>query len=152
MFIHTQQHRWLSGLACVALLFAAPVAAERYHSQGQYTIHYNAFRTDILSSDIAKSYRIVRSKNRALLNISVLKKVMGTAGQSTHAEVVATATNLNGQLRTLEMRELSEGQAIYYITETAISNEEVLDYHLEITPEGETAPIVFEFQQQFFTD
>jgi len=87
-----------------------------------------------------------------MLNISVLRKVMGTAGQSVRASVDATATNLNGQLRQLKIRELNEQTAVYYIAETSISSEEVLTYKVNIIPEQESAPLDFQFQQQFFTD
>jgi hypothetical protein len=40
-----------------------------------YTIHFNAVSTDILTPEIARTYDIVRSKNRAFLNVSVRKKI-----------------------------------------------------------------------------
>jgi Domain of unknown function (DUF4426) len=127
------------------------VNAEQSKSFGNYTVHFSAFTTDILTPDVAKNYRISRSKNRVLLNISVLKKVMGTAGSPVKAKVDATATNLSSQLRKLDVRELEEYEAIYYIAETMVNNEETLKYTLSITPEGETEPYTFSFQQQFFT-
>ena len=135
------------------LLVAAPlVQAEQARTFGDYTVHYSAFSTDILSPEVAKSYQIPRSKNRALLNISVLKKVMGTTGQPVKAQVKATATNLSAQLRELEVRELTEHGAIYYIAQTAVNDEETLRYDLSIKPEGEDTVFDFSFQQQFFTD
>jgi hypothetical protein len=127
------------------------VSAEQSKSFGDYTVHFSAFTTDILSPEVAKSYRISRSKNRSLLNISVLKKVMGTYGSPVSASVEATATNLSAQLRELDVRELIEHGAIYYIAETTVNNEETLKFTLTITPEGETKPFSFSFQQQFFT-
>ena len=80
--------------------------AEQSQTFGDYTIHYNAFTTDILEPSVARIYKIPRSKNRVLLNISVLKKVMGTTGQPVTAKIQATATNLSAQVKTLEMREI----------------------------------------------
>lgn len=139
-------------LAVLAAAVTFNVSAEQSKSFGDYTVHFVAFTTDILTPDVAKSYRITRSKNRALLNISVLKKVMGTAGSPIRAKVEATATNLNLQLRKLDVRELNEHAAIYYIAETAVNNEETLTYTLSITPEGEAESYTFSFQQQFFTE
>jgi len=139
----------------LAVLTAAAtinVSAEQSKSFGDYTVHFVAFTTDILTPDVAKSYRITRSKNRALLNISVLKKVMGTPGSPVRAKVEATATNLNLQLRELDVRELNEHAAIYYVAETTVNHKETLTYKLSITPEGETEPYTFSFQQQFFTE
>ena len=64
----------------------------------------------------------------------------------------ATATNLTRQLKNLNTRELSSNGAIYYIAETAVNNEETLNFDLSITPEGETVALSFSFQQQFFTE
>jgi hypothetical protein len=139
----------------LSTLFAATpqtAAAEQSKTFGDYTVHYSAFSTDILTPEVAKSYRIQRSKNRALLNISVLKKLMGTTGQPVKADVKATATNLSAQLRELDVRELAEHGAVYYIAQTAVNNEETLRYDVSITPEGETAPFNFSFEQQFFTE
>ena len=135
------------------LLTAGPaVNAEQSKTFGDYTIHYAAFTTDLLSPEVARLYEIRRSKNRAIVNISVLKKVMGTTGQPVKAQVEASATNLNRQMKTLKTRELSSNGAIYYIAETSVNNEETLNFDLNIVPEGETVALSFSFQQQFFTD
>ena len=136
------------------LLMAAGMTANAEQSKtfGDYTIHYIAFTTDLLSPEIARLYKIRRSKNRAIINISVLKKVMGTTGQPVKAQVEATATNLNRQMKTLKTRELSSNGALYYIAETTVNNEETLNFDLNIIPEGESVALSFSFQQQFFTD
>ena len=133
-------------------LAVSQVYAEQSKSFGDYTIHFSAFTTDILTPEVAKAYRIPRSKNRALLNISVLKKVMNTAGSPVKAKIKASATNLNSQLRDLDVRELDDKSgAIYYIAETTVDNEEVLKYSITVLPEGENENFTFDFQQQFFT-
>ncbi len=139
-------------LAILAGTTTGNVSAEQSKSFGDYTVHFSAFTTDILSPAVAKSYSIARSKNRSLLNISVLKKVMGTPGSPIKAKVNATAINLSSQLRELNVRELNEDGAIYYIAEATVNNEETLKYTLTIIPEGETEPYTFSFQQQFFTE
>jgi hypothetical protein len=128
------------------------VNAEQSKVFGDYTVHFSAFTTDLLSSEVAKLYRIPRSRNRALLNISVLKKVMNTLGSPVKANIHATSTNLSSQLRELKMRELNEDGATYYIAETTVNNEETLKYTLTITPVGATETYTFSFHQQFFTE
>lgn len=139
-------------VAAVLLSLPALAAAEQAKVFGDYTVHYSAFSTDILTPEVAKAYRISRSKNRALLNISVLKKLMGTTGQPVRAQVKATATNLSAQLRELDVRELEEHGAVYYIAQTTVANEETLRYDVSIQPEGESAAFSFSFEQQFFTE
>jgi hypothetical protein len=139
-------------LSFLGLVAAASVEAEQARTFGDYTVHYSAFSTDILTPEVAKAYQITRSKNRALLNISVLKKVMGTTGQPVKAEVKATATNLSAQLRELDVRELNQNGAIYYIAQSSVNNGETLRYDISIRPEGESTPFTFSFEQQFFTE
>jgi hypothetical protein len=125
--------------------------AEQSSTFGDYTVHYSAFTTDILTPEVAKAYGIQRSKSRALLNISVLNKVMGTTGQPVRARVQASATNLSSQLRQLSVRELNDGGAIYYLAETAVADGETLKFSITVTPEGSTATTTVTFDQQFFT-
>jgi hypothetical protein len=137
----------------VLLYCAIPaVNAEQSKDFGDYTVHYSAFTTDILSPSVAKAYRITRSKNRAMINVSLLKKVMGTTGTPSKAAVVANATNLNNQLREVEFREVLEEGAIYYLAELPVNNGETLKFSLNITPEGESEAYKFSFQEQFVTN
>lgn len=142
-------------IALIAVFLSAAglaVHAEQSRTFGDYTIHYAAFTTDMLSPEVARLYKIRRGKNRIILNISVLKKVMGTTGQPVKAQVEASATNLSRQMKSLNPREVSSNGAIYYIAETSVNNEETLDFTLNITPDGESVALNFSFQQQFFTE
>ena len=134
------------------VILHVPLAmGERADSYGVYAIHYNALTTDLIEPSVARAYGIIRSKNRALVNVAVLKKVMGTAGQPVTANVKVTATNLNSQLRNIKMRELNESGAIYYIGEFPVNHEETLSFVLDVTPAGETASHTTTFEQQFIT-
>jgi len=150
---HSYQRLLLSGALC---LLCAGTAAEQSSTFGDYTVHYNAFSTDILTPEVAKAYGIQRSKSHALLNISVLKKVMGTTGEPVRARVQATATNLSAQLRQLNVRELideqSDSKAIYYLAETQVTDGETLKFSITVTPAESSASTTVTFDQQFFTN
>jgi len=139
-------------LLFTALLMPAIVFAEQSKSFGDYTIHYSAFTTDTLSPEVAKQYQIPRSKNRAMVNISVLKKDNGLLGKPVRAKIEGAARNLSEQLRTLQIREVLAEDAVYYIAETAIANQETLRYDFRITPEGEQTAYQITFQEQFYTN
>ena len=64
-------------------------------------LYFNAIRTDALTPEIARNYNIVRSANRALVNISMVKKAEGTPGVPVPGNVTAQAVNLNGQFKDL---------------------------------------------------
>ena len=94
--------RTLSVLAALSLL-VIPLSLQAQQSQdfGQYVVHYNALNTNLIPPQVAQAYGIQRSSSRALLNITVLKKVMDNPGSPVKAEITTTATNLTGQRRQL---------------------------------------------------
>jgi hypothetical protein len=117
-----------------------------------YTIHHNAIPTATLDPAIAKQYRIQRSKYRGMLNVSVIKTVEGTTGTSTPAVILAKATNIRGQLISIPMRQVLEADAIYYIGEFRIADQETLNFDLQVQPQGETRFYKAKLSQQFFID
>jgi len=125
--------------------------AENSKEFGDYVIHYNAFRSDTISPEVAKQYDLARANNRVLINIAILKKVMNTTGKPTHSSVTGHASNLTGQLKQLEFKEITEGNAIYYLAETKISDGEFLKFDIKITPEGEKRAARLHFDKRFFT-
>lgn len=125
--------------------------AENSKEFGEYVIHYNAFRSDTISPEVAKQYGLTRANNRVLINIAVLKKVLNTTGTPTASAVTGHASNLTGQLKQLEFKEIKEGNAIYYLADTKISDGEFLKFDIKIIPEGETRAARLHFDKRFFT-
>jgi hypothetical protein len=148
-------------LAFLLLTLAAGAArAERAHVHGEYTVHYNAVPTTVLSPDVTRHYGITRSGGRGLINIAVLRDASG-AGDSTatdaqpqavRARVVAHVRALTGQRNPVELREIVEQDAIYYIGDFRVRGEELLRFELEVTPEGARRPIPVRFEQAFVGD
>ena len=125
--------------------------AESSREFGDYVIHYNAFRSDTISPEVAKQYGLTRANNRVLINIAILKKVMNTTGKPTSSKVTGHASNLTGQLKNLEFKEITEGTAIYYLADTKISDGEFLKFDIKVIPEGETRAARLRFDKRFFT-
>lgn len=117
-----------------------------------YTIHHNAIPTATLDPAIAKQYRIQRSKYRGMINVSVIKTEQGTTGTSTPAVILAKATNIRGQLISIPMRQVLEADAIYYIGEFRIADQETLNFDLQVQPQGESRFYKAKLTQQFFID
>jgi hypothetical protein len=136
-----------------AFVFCTNGLAQQSQDFGDYVVHYNALNTNMLPPQVAQGYGITRSANRALLNITVLKKVMNNPGTPVDATVTATATNLTGQLREVEIREVKDSEdAIYYIGVLPVHNLETYNFRIEVGLEGERDPLVVRFRQQFFTE
>lgn len=126
--------------------------AEKSINFGDYTVHFNAFRSDSLTPEIAKAYSLTRRNNRMVVNITVLKRVAESKTLPTKANVTGFASNLTGQVKNLEFREIHDGDAIYYLAQAQISNRETLKFDIKAVPEGETISAKVKFKQQFFTD
>jgi hypothetical protein len=118
---------------------------------GEYTVHYNAFNTDTLQPAMAEAYNIVRSKNRGMMTISVVKKDDKGMNKPVRANITASASNLTGQFRQFKVREVDEGDSIYYLSEFHVAHEEMLDFVLQVLPEGSIKPFIVEFRQKFYT-
>lgn len=138
------------------LAVSQTVLAQQSREFNNYVVHYNALRTDLLPPQVAQGYGIQRSSNRALLNITVMKKHGPGEGAEipVTADIVIHAANLTGQRRDVVLREINEanGEAIYYIGELPVHNLETYQFKLEVTPEGESEPLLVEFRQQFYTE
>ena len=128
---------------------AAEPAGASFVEIGNHVVHFSAQSTDQLPPEIARAYNIVRSKNRAMLNVSVLE---GGTNRPVTAEVAVKTVNLTGQMKNVTMRMIQEQEAIYYIGETPVANQETLIFDISVTPDGEAEASNVRFKRQFYTD
>lgn len=138
-------------LACCFFLFVlcCGSAGAQSVSSGDITVHYSVVPTTSLTPDIARQYGITRSSSRALVNVAVRQGKPG-ADKAVPSRVSVGATNLNGQRQQLMMREVKEGEAIYYLGEARVSGQETLNFEVEVRIAGRAEPIRAVFRQEFF--
>ncbi len=134
------------------LLLMAVAQAENSTRIPGYTIYHSALTTDMLDPKVAHTYGIQRSKSKGMLNVSVIRDVPGTTGKPVPAEVHARAVNFRGQTIEIPMREIDEQDAIYYIGEFHVHNQEHLNFTIEVRPEGSQRTHKILMKQQFFVD
>jgi len=134
----------------VLLLLTLPTHAEQAKKFGDVEIHYNAMPTDELLPDVAKNYKIERSRNRGMLTISVLKRTGLGVTQASKAEVKVSIPTLTGQSVDVPMREIVEGTAIYYIGEFRVVAPQTLKFAVTAKPEGGAKPLSFDFSREFY--
>jgi Domain of unknown function (DUF4426) len=135
------------------LVYFSTCFAQQSEVFGKYEIHYNAINANLLPAQVVQGYGIKRSSSRAVVNITVLDKSSTEYGTPVHAAVTANSLNLTGQRRTIEMREIEEGDgAVYYIGELPIANMETYNFTVSVQLEGEAKPFELSFRQQFFTE
>ena len=126
---------------------------ETFKDFGNYEVHFNALRTDELTPEVARAYGIQRSANRVMLNVTVLRKEAEHAPRKpVEAAVAVDAYNLNGQLKDIEMRRVSEGEAIYSIGEVNIAGTEILVFDINVTPQGESQPFNVKLKREFVSN
>lgn len=130
---------------------AVVLSTESSKDFGDYVIHFNALGTDQLTADVARQYDIGRSRNRAILNVSILRKDDGM-GTPVTGSVSASAINLTGQLKNIALREIEEGSAVYYIGEVSITDGEQLLFTIDATPLNEPSRFTVRFKKQFFVN
>lgn len=143
--------RFIIALISMLALWSSGALAENSTKADGYTIHHNAFLTVELAPEMASRYKIRRSPNRAMVNISVIKEVPGTTGKPVRALVKVTAHNIRGQVRPIPLREVREGDAVYYLGEFLVENGEVDTFDVTVTPQGSNKTLNATFEQQFFT-
>ncbi len=115
-------------------------------------VHYNAIRTDQLTPEVARAYGIERSPSRVLLNVAMLAKTPGGAATPVDGTVSASAHNLNGQLKSLTLRRVQEGPAVYFIGEVGISGDEILVFNIDVEPASGGGRRSVQFKREFFGD
>ncbi|MOA65200.1 hypothetical protein D3C78_1915010 [compost metagenome] len=59
--------------------------------------------------------------------------------------------NLLGQVTPLQFKQVSEGEAIYYLAQFPFGQREMLNFTLNVQ-RGDEAPHSFSFDQEFFPD
>jgi hypothetical protein len=137
-------------LAALCLCSAAVTAhAEISQKFGPLEVHYNAITTNILLPEVARIYKIERSNTRGLVTMSVLKQNPVGAPTPVPAKLTLYVTNLSQQLANVEMREIREGTAIYYLGEFRVTPPDTLKFTATIEVNGEPKRELV-FNQKFY--
>ncbi|WP_434673031.1 DUF4426 domain-containing protein [Pseudomonas sp. R1-15] len=111
----------------VGAMAADVIKAERKEVFGDVTVHYNTFNSTFLTPDIAKAAELIRSKNKGVINVSVLK-----GGKPLIAQVSGTVKDLTSKTVTLTFRQVTEPGAIYYIAQYPVDQQETRTFEIKV--------------------
>lgn len=114
---------------------------------GPYTVHYSVFNSQFVTPEIAQLHGLVRAKDQALINIAVQNTATGA---SVPAVVSGQARNLIQQSEPLSFRTITEADASYAIASLRHTNEEVMHFLINITPEGGSTPYELKFVRKLY--
>jgi len=127
-------------LSIAAIIFSPLSVAEQMQRFGQYELHYIVIPTTMLKPEIAAEYDISRGKDRALVNVSLLNREK----KPVNATITGDSQNLLGQLQDLDFKQVTEGDAIYYLAEIRFADQEVHRIKIEATaPDGKSTLLKF---------
>lgn len=143
-----------SCLTLLLSLFALNSASAQENAEhfGVYKVHYSVFNSTFLEPEIAQAYNLVRARDQVLVNISINKTQNGSATLGLPAAINGSASNLMQQQQTLEFKEISEGDATYYIAPLKHTNEETYNFTISVDPEGEAGPFELTLSRTLYVE
>ncbi|SDA81241.1 protein of unknown function [Pseudomonas sp. NFACC15-1] len=115
--------------ACLSVgaMAADVIKGERKEVFGDITVHYNTFNSTFLTPDIAKAAELIRSKNQGVINVSVIK-----SGKPLIADVSGTVKDLTSKTVPLSFRQITEQDAIYYIAQYPVDQQETRTFEIKV--------------------
>jgi hypothetical protein len=129
------------------LLLPLSTSAEQKKTMGNWDVHYIVLNTTFLEPKVAKAYDLVRSRNNALVNISVLNR---RSKEAQSVSMTGTASNLLGRKSSLEFRKIEEGDSIYYLAVLPFDDEELYRFDIKIVAGNNNQRL--KFQQKLYKD
>jgi hypothetical protein len=117
---------------------------------GDYTVHYNVFNSTDIPAKVAEAYKLVRGKDRALVNISLTKTENGATSLGLPAQVSGISKNLMQQQQALKFIEIKEGDATYYLAPFVFNNEEVLHFEIKVSASADAKPMLVKFNRTLY--
>ena len=87
-----------------------------------------------------------------MCRVSLLKKSADGRTAPVDGKVSAKAHNLNGQVKNLELRRITEGDSVYFIGEVGITGNEILVFNITGTPADASDVLTVQFKREFFAD
>ncbi|WP_261816015.1 DUF4426 domain-containing protein [Vibrio gallicus] len=137
-------------LSVVALLSVSSVSyANQFIRFKDVEVHYSAFNSTFISPKIASELKLKRNPYVALLNISALD-LYSLGKKATPVTLTGSAKNLIGNTRKLEFKPIKQGDAIYYIAELPISENETFRFEINVDA-GNKGSGILRFNQTFYT-
>ena len=119
--------------------------------QAPYEVHYSTFNTSFLDEKTAKAYGIVRSKSKALLNVSVLKR--GDDGKKTPVTSLVKGQTYDLILtKELDFFEVREQDAIYYLAQFNIEHKIPFYFTVNVKADPNASAMKIQFKKILWVD
>ena len=119
---------------------------------GDYEVYFSAFNSTFIAPEIARAYQLERGPKHGLVNIAIRNVKDSETGKAVTAQLDGQHKNLLQQSVSLKFQEVKEGSAIYYLAGFRFSNEELLEFSIDVKPEGSDTSYRVKFRQKFYQD
>src|SRR3990167_9096538 len=131
--------------ACLgaSAMAADAIDANRKKDFGDITVHYNTFTSSFLPAETAQKVGVVRSKEKGLINVTVIKGVSPVA-----AQVTGTVKDLGGKSEILTFKQIEEKSGISYLAPYSVTQREYKTFTINVETGGKAHG--FQFNQELF--
>jgi len=131
-----------------------PVPARPYGDPGVvqgagFEMRYGIVRSSTLDLGVAKRNGIVRSDDRAVVTVAVLRQRDGSIAVPTEATISGIRRVLTGESVALDFRAVSEGGSVSYIAETDIPDHGPVLLEIEARPTGTDTRLIARITHRF---
>mgnify|MGYP000860366422 CR=1 FL=1 len=143
----------LTTLLTLALSLAIQAVAANdddkiYKQFGANKIFYSAFNSTFLDPDIAVANKIVRGKDKGLVNIAVVREL----GKGQPATISGNVSNIFQMSQNLEFFEVREKNTVYYLAPFEFENEDFLTFKISVQPNNSEPAYQLKFQKKMYHD
>ena len=109
---------------------------------GSHIVHFSAQSTDLLPKEVARAYDIIRSKNRAMLNVSIIEKDSNKSKEflDKFADVYRFLLKSKGSELTSVQQELEFLGSYMYLINTRFGDNVSWNLDLSCSPEDSFIP------------
>ena len=134
--------------ACLgaSAIAADSIDANRKKDFGDITVHYNTFTSSFLPPETAQKIGVVRSKEKGLINVTVIKGVAPVA-----AQVTGTIKDLGGKSEVLTFKQITEKSGVSYLAPYSVTQREYKTFTINVETGGNAHSFQFN-QEQFPAD
>ncbi len=140
------------GLLSVLLTVAPTLASAEVKDFGQYQVQYNIFPSTFLQPSIAAQYRLTRSRAIGMINVSIQKKADNGRLKTISGQIEGRVSNDIRQTDFLTFRQITEGEAVYYIAQFAYRSGELQTFNFKVRPSGSQSDLPVRQARALFND
>ena len=140
--------KYLIILCSLVLSLTAQADQHNYKNYGDHKIFFSAFNSTFIDPDIAVANKIVRGKDKGLVNIAVVLET----GTGQHAIISGNVFNIFQMSQKLEFFEVREQDTVYYLAPFEFENEDFLTFKISVQTDPDKPAYQLKFQKKMYHD